>query len=883
MIGIYVDFSTINRRKNALLSEKTTSAKPNKYIVENALKNKRSPENSLLEYANHLYDNFSLSNECFGDFMDLLASSTINEDCTVNRIVNEAKNRILPYLEDMDTAKQIIESAWISDYQRNTLIEAANKYIVADKILRNYNSISEKFDIDKECMRYNADSSKFSSVVENCFNFFNDYSIAPYQKLNIMIEEMSYVFNKNGIEYNELDLVKECLKNFMLNETDYTDKDMINFTKAINSGYCINNETKKAMRETIVPATKSKVTFESIYQSFIYSPEKTLDLLRKTVKELISYSFDVLVDYGIKKILYLLWDCYKNDLFYEDKMHEFIIYSVKDMANFITGINYKLISSEYFQRASDQFVEVYKSISIPENLSDDYIRKARNFLAIVRYGIDTISDFKDIAYNHRNILNINYVNNSEQEALPLKEFKIFKFHNLFAAAIRADKQLKEKIKQKNTKVKAVFKKTREMLFPENTEIYSFIGEDGKADICVAQFEFTDESEINEFVQECCKSINSDIELNDPNTTARAYYVINPGVAEIRIKDATPVEMNQELEEAITNAPKYDMDIYIENFAYMAAILEAFGENDFSDIQDRLVKAYSDEELYDKDVYDLAMEAISLTSIPDNIVNVFAESQGIDSPILEREENVPLDVQLEAYQILDALLEDGMKKPKVGAAALKKKPVSNNIKDTVEVKPNKDKDLDNKNNDNESKSKNPFNGVNINTLKIYLQGLKKKVKDMSQKEKELSRNLDNAFRRLVKASKDALISDRREAIIKGSVIPSFSKCIKIAIALAGEGLIFGNPVVPLLTFLGGLAMSKNLTKKERILLLDEIDTELEVVEKEIANAESKNQMKKYRALLKYKKDLQRQYQRIRYNVKVGKDILPDSTTGLKNND
>lgn len=882
MTGIYVDFSTINRRKNALLSEKTTSVKPNKYIVENALKSKRSPENSLLEYANHLYDNYSLSNECFGDFMDLLASNAINEDATVNRIVNEAKDRILPYLDDMDIAKNIIESAWISDSQRNILIEAANKYIVADKILRNYNSISEKFDIDKECMKCSSDNSKFSSVVENCFNFFNEYSIAPYQKLNIMIEEMSYTFDKNGIEYDKTELVKECFKNFMLNEAEYSDKDMNNFTKVINSGYCINSETKKAIRESI-DINNSKVNFESIYQSFIYSSNKTIDLLRKTVKELISYSFDVLLDYGIKKILYLLWDCYKNNLFDEDKMYELALSCVKDIVNYITGINYKLVSAEYFQRASDQFVEVYKGISIPENSSDDYIRKARNFLAIVRYGIDTISDFKDIAYNHSNITNIDYVNNSDQEALPLKEFKLFKFHNLFAAAVRADKQLKKKIKQNNTKVKAVFKKTREMLFPENAEIYSFIGEDGKADICVAQFEFTDESEINKFVQECCKSINSDIELNDPHTTARAYYIVNPGIAEIRIKDATPVEMNQELEEAIVNAPKYDMDIYIENYAYTAAILEAFDENDFSDIQDKLVKAYSDEELYDKDVYDLAMEAISLTNIPDNIVNVFAESQGIDSPILEREENVPLDVQLEAYQILDALLEDGIKKPKVGAAALKKKPISSiNTKDTVEVKPDKNKDSDNKD-DKESKLKNPFKGVNVNTLKIYLQGLKKKVKDMSQKEKELSRNLDNAFRRLVKASKDALISDRREAIIKGSVIPSFSKCIKIAIALAGEGLIFGNPVVPLLTFLGGLAMSKNLTKKERILLLDEIDTELEVVEKEISNAESKNQMKKYRALLKYKKDLQRQYQRIKYNVKVGKDILPDSTTGLKNND
>ena len=44
------------------------------------------------------------------------------------------------------------------------------------------------------------------------------------------------------------------------------------------------------------------------------------------------------------------------------------------------------------------------------------------------------------------------------------------------------------------------------------------------------------------------------------------------------------------------------------------------------------------------------------------------------------------------------------------------------------------------------------------------------------------------------------------------------------------------------------------------------------------------MKKYRALLKYKKDLQRQYQRIRYNVRVGKDILPGSAAGIgKDND
>ena len=76
------------------------------------------------------------------------------------------------------------------------------------------------------------------------------------------------------------------------------------------------------------------------------------------------------------------------------------------------------------------------------------------------------------------------------------------------------------------------------------------------------------------------------------------------------------------------------------------------------------------------------------------------------------------------------------------------------------------------------------------------------------------------------------------------------------------------------------MSKKLTKKERLLLLDEIETELEVVDKEIQMADSNNQINKYRALLQYKKELQRQYQRIRYNIRVGKDILPNSSAGVK---
>ena len=121
--------------------------------------------------------------------------------------------------------------------------------------------------------------------------------------------------------------------------------------------------------------------------------------------------------------------------------------------------------------------------------------------------------------------------------------------------------------------------------------------------------------------------------------------------------------------------------------------------------------------------------------------------------------------------------------------------------------------------------------------------------MSQKEKELSKKVDSAFKHMVDSFKNALISDSREQIIKGSVLPSFSKCLKIGIPAAigiSAGVI--NPGVAAIVALGSFALSKHVTNKERMLILDEIETELEVVEKEIQVAEREENMKRYRALL-----------------------------------
>ena len=170
--------------------------------------------------------------------------------------------------------------------------------------------------------------------------------------------------------------------------------------------------------------------------------------------------------------------------------------------------------------------------------------------------------------------------------------------------------------------------------------------------------------------------------------------------------------------------------------------------------------------------------------------------------------------------------------------------------------------------------------NLNSVKLILQNAKAKLKDLSTKEKSMWQSVDATGSGLIKSIEKAMTSDRREAIIKGSIIPSFSKCIKGAIALAGVGIVFG-PMNALIAAMGGMVVSKALNRREKQLLFDEIDTELKVVEKEIELAQNDGDMKKYRFLLNYQKKLTREYQRIRYGLKVsGRDIPSASIPGRK---
>jgi hypothetical protein len=112
---------------------------------------------------------------------------------------------------------------------------------------------------------------------------------------------------------------------------------------------------------------------------------------------------------------------------------------------------------------------------------------------------------------------------------------------------------------------------------------------------------------------------------------------------------------------------------------------------------------------------------------------------------------------------------------------------------------------------------------------------------------------------------AMMNDNREAVIKGKLLPSASKCIKIACALGVAWAI--NPAVAVIGAIGAFACSRKLKAKERQLVLDDIEIELKMCERYIREAEEKGELKKVRQLEIIQRNLQRQQQRIKYNMRV----------------
>lgn len=909
--------------------------------INNVLENKSGGINVIKQNATKILESLADSN--LADkyiFYPISIIEKLNniDSSFANYIMEQYSKNIIPYINNVSYIIEGIDEYNLSDKQKETILKEANIYNTCDRILNNHSIISKRFNLEDIVLK---NKYNIKAALESVCSIIDTYNREPYQKMNICLEEMFYIIEKNKIECNKCDVVNSIVEYFLLSTTEISDKIYKGMKKCIiESSILTEDESENIIYLSTNREDNTNSNIKSIIASYL-TGNKDKDTLEKTIIDCID-SDTLDITYNFSAFIDFLIEVYKFDRIYDSELEVIMSNIETTLANkLISIINNALINREDLANIISQLNE---KISIIDNAISSKSSQPRllDLMKHMKSIYSIIIPYYDNIYTNDNINTINTLENCIKE-IPLSEGLLWKSHNVVTAIRNLDKYLGEKCKNAVNKLlgrsksekdsPSVLEKINKVLFnddktgsafdrnvkkgiknvktvlggisdlinaklsvSESYNPYEYISEETRIfDMILADIPFEEDelSDIHTQIASICKEFNYILEHSTDTNNCKVYYLINPNNISLHLAENARYILNEDDIKAIKEANKPDIENAFLQLAEAEESAEFIDSINNKDIESSLFSYFTDKDM-NSESFESILECLSYIGIDKSIVKKFAnkyidhkyyslsenvdidvESKNISSLVESYDvlDNVPNDIKLEAYLLIDALLE----------ANYDDDDDIDDEDDIEEVKEknintNKEKENLEKQKEKEEIKKNPFKGINLNSMKLYIQGLKAKFSRMNQKQKELSKSVDSSFKHLVDSFKNAMISDSRESVIKGSVIPSFSRCLKVGIPAAvgiGTGLI--NPGVAAIAAVGSFAVSKHLTKKERILLLDEIETELDVVDKEISMAEREEDMKRYRALLQYKKNLQRQYQRIRYNVKI-----PGSNKGVPGN-
>ena len=137
--------------------------------------------------------------------------------------------------------------------------------------------------------------------------------------------------------------------------------------------------------------------------------------------------------------------------------------------------------------------------------------------------------------------------------------------------------------------------------------------------------------------------------------------------------------------------------------------------------------------------------------------------------------------------------------------------------------------------------------------LGLDRLKKTASTLMDAQKTAWNNIDRFADTIERINTE---EDKREArmqIVKNSFLPSMSRCIK-SIIIAGGLSVLVHPFVGLLSLVVRFVNSKRAAKEERQAVADELEVELEMIDRKIRDAEDSKDYKKERKLRLLKRKL-----------------------------
>lgn len=719
------------------------------------------------------------------------------------------------------------------------LYKAYGETTICDRIITNESQLENRYDIDK-IVKENA-YRPVSYIVEELCNLIDTYSSPTYVKYTVALENIPFILSKNHVSYGEdNDLINMITEYFLMRDMQIADTDYQAFQMVLSETGVLDN------------SHLTGVAKQMMNNDHKYFTNEVADILEKA----------------------------------SDTMIESFLYK-------LTSIKTESDASDYMKSVSDYIKENAISESDEAKLyfSVDSIHKTsmidKDFVDIKKQEFFDTDRFDKLATSDMVV--------SDNRPIQEDEDKLNSLFNKTLCTFTEDsasgdvKTLIDKFKAEQDKSPSVVKRFINKLFAKSPE--SIIDELPSIKTCirrgllfciastsnvaliisafVALIDWLITRAINDrqagklltSIREEKKSMKEKMDNTDSKEEKDGIkkYIDALGKAESKVERYLDSLSDEDhYDDSSDDSDDFDFDFDDDDFNFESAVIAT--DDILCSANNIMEFKISDEDLQNIILY--AAENYIMGDlgyiINDSSVDINQYKRTLNEVMANNELsiNAKTSITQELYKLEES--EDG---------------INTSARETI---------IENKANEILNNLSYELSNINENaltTLKLAIQKGKTVLRNIDTKYKSFWQSLDAHTSTLYNSIEKSLTSDRREAIIKGSIIPSFSKCCKSAIALAGVG-IFAGPEVAAIGALGMLGASKHLNHRERQLLMDEIETELRVVEKQIDIAQNDGDMNQYRFLLNYQKKLAREAQRIRYGLKVSGRNIPSAVSPFK---
>lgn len=815
----------------------STVSKRKKYLIENRdfsidvpfPRNRKVTPNIAEHYIMNNCSRGKLKKNNGEDILEVF--SLLCKDSKINsytyKIASYVNNEILPMIENFNSINTVLmNDSYVPKDIKDSFVNTINECALCDRIIHNDDKLSKRFSFDK--IIYENYHKGSSYIINELCELIDTYNIPVKAKYNVALENIIYSFYKNNINESQSNTVNQITDYFLTREAVIPDIEYMELKNVLSNNKFIDSDHIE------------NLGFDDI-KNHKYYIDKVRELIDRQNNDRVKDKLEGLLSvstendaYGYMKDVYNLINI-DNTLQDEDKR---ILLSSIDFIPLISQVrkewvNLKVKEFDYILSSGKNSL-LESSMALNDLLKDDsdifgdyYVEKKKDFYNNVLESKDLTdsNDIKELLTKFK----------SDQEKSPNR------FKNL---------------------ITKIFTNSPESIINEVPSILSLT----RRVFVFGLMSFGPIGVITSVVLSIINKLISDsINFKQSEKLLKALKEERDYISE----KIDSIDNDDELKKAKEYLVCLDKCINkVQNYKDSIRDSEDNNSNDFDDIEfdfeescDLILSltesAIRIPEINKKalinNIYDMVKESTSNYSLLEGLSLIIANAPSIIS--INEYSTILESIKEQSTNILDITNINSIL-GNIYTYKLK----SNEINESLI----------------ELEACNILTeGVNLNNIKLAMQAFKKKIQNLSTKEKSMWQAVDVHASNLANGIQKALTSDRREAIIKGSILPSFSKCIKSLLTVSTVGVVTG-PYGAIITALGMFASSKYLNNRERKLIYDEIDTELKVVEKQLDIAQNDGDMNQYRFLLTYQKKLMRERQRIKYGMAMKGHPIPNVT-------